>query len=143
MSGAEPGQGPHHHLRLQQSTSRLRVHHSSAMSSAQRKQFAGLSSTCTLKNKYIELNLTESITLNQHYCNLETHTEERRGSDLWRVNQNNVVNFLRQACRMEQQFTEEEIHEACGAIDVNSFEIKCVPSGSRIAGILPVPILRK
>lgn len=55
---------------------------------------------------------------------LQTHVEERRDGDLWRVNQNNVVQFLRHVCQMEQLFSEEDIHAICGAMDINSFEVK-------------------
>ena len=55
---------------------------------------------------------------------MQTHIEDRRGSDLWRVNQNNVVQFLRRVCEMDQLFSDEDIHSVCGAMDTNTFEIK-------------------
>jgi len=72
----------------------------------------------------------------QAFESLETHVEDRRDGDLWRVNQNNVVDFLRYVCQMEQLFSDEEIHSVCGAMDINSFEIKSSNSPA-VAGIFP------
>ena len=70
------------------------------------------------------------------FSELQNHNEERRGTDLWRVNQVNVVDFLRNVCRLADEFSEEEIHAACGVMDVNAFEIR-VTSGQRVVGVFP------
>ena len=56
--------------------------------------------------------------------------------DLWRVNQVNVVDLLRNVCHLADEFSEEEIHSACGVMDVNTFEIR-LSNGQRVAGIFP------
>lgn len=73
----------------------------------------------------------------QVFTSLQHHNELRRGTDLWRVNQVNVVEFLRNACGLADQFTEEEIHAACGVMDVNAFEIRVPSKGQRIVGVFP------
>lgn len=70
----------------------------------------------------------------QTFSGLQHHNELRSKTDLWRVYQVNVVDFLRKACGFEQ-FSEEEIHSACGALDVNAFEIRLPLSGQRVLGI--------
>ena len=67
---------------------------------------------------------------------LQNHNEERRSTDLWRVNQVNVVDFLRNVCRLKDEFSEEEIHIACGVMDVNGFEIR-IENGPSIVGVFP------
>ncbi len=71
------------------------------------------------------------------FRNLQHHNDQRRGGDLWRVNQINVVEFLRGACSLATQFEEEEIHAACGVMDVNAFEIRLPVSGQRVVGVFP------
>lgn len=68
---------------------------------------------------------------------METHTKEFRGSHVWYPNLYNVVKFLRQSCRMEESFTEEEIQEAWCAVATNAHECYA-PSRKFITGIFPV-----
>ena len=48
----------------------------------------------------------------------------------------NVVDFLRIVCRLKDEFSEEEIHIACGVMDVNGFEIR-IKNGPSIVGVFP------
>jgi hypothetical protein len=70
---------------------------------------------------------------------LENHNDLRRKSDYWSVYQINVVEFLHKVCELSDQFTQEEIHSACGALDVNAYEIRPPNSGQqRILGLFPL-----
>lgn len=53
---------------------------------------------------------------------MESHLEQRRGTDVHEVNQVNVVNFIKQYLKVDD-FTDDEVHNVCGIIDVNGFEI--------------------
>lgn len=76
--------------------------------------------------------------MSQTFTSLQNHNELRQGMDLWRVNQVNVVDFLQKACKLGGQYTDEEIHGACGVIDVNAFEIRLATSGQRVVGVFPI-----
>lgn len=53
---------------------------------------------------------------------------------MWRVYQVNIVDFLRNVCGLADQFSAEDIHAACGALDVNAFEIRLPANGQRVLG---------
>ena len=57
---------------------------------------------------------------------------------MWRVNQVNVVDFLQKACKLADKCTDEEIHAACGVMDVNAFEIRIATTGQRVVGVFPI-----
>ena len=69
---------------------------------------------------------------------MESHNEIRRGNDLWQVNETNTVHFLRDVCQMANELSEEEIHFACGVLEVNTFEIRTNRTGNRIRGVFPL-----
>ncbi|XP_057378366.1 SET domain-containing protein SmydA-8-like [Daphnia carinata] len=70
---------------------------------------------------------------------LEDHNNLRRQTEFWGVYQVNVVKFLHKVCELSDQFTEEEIHSACGALDVNAYEIRPPNSGQqRVLGVFPL-----
>lgn len=59
---------------------------------------------------------------------LMSHAEERKGTELHQVIENNVVGFIRHFLGL-QQFSADEIHEICTILDTNSFEVR-IPSKS-------------
>ncbi|XP_066992473.2 uncharacterized protein [Anabrus simplex] len=67
---------------------------------------------------------------------MEAHNDERKETPGWEANEVNVVQFLRNACKLADKFTEQEIHTACGYLEVNAFEIRCL-SGVAIRGLYP------
>ncbi|XP_046657352.1 SET domain-containing protein SmydA-8-like [Daphnia pulicaria] len=73
------------------------------------------------------------------YKILENHNDLRRQSDMWRIYQVNVVQFLRKICGLADGFSEEEIHASCGVIDVNAFEIR-LPGNQyqQVLGVFPL-----
>ena len=54
---------------------------------------------------------------------LMDHTEERKGSDYWVFSEEHVVKFLLDSCK-QTQWTNEEIRNAIGVLEVNGYEIK-------------------
>ncbi|XP_046657363.1 SET domain-containing protein SmydA-8-like [Daphnia pulicaria] len=73
----------------------------------------------------------------QAFSELEHHNDLRRQSKMWDVYQVNVVEFLRNSCHLADQFSQEEIHSACGVLDVNSYEIR-LSDGQGALGIFPL-----
>ncbi|XP_054268705.1 SET domain-containing protein SmydA-8 [Macrosteles quadrilineatus] len=67
---------------------------------------------------------------------LEAHTEGRKTDPDWEIEQVNVVEFLRNKCKLADRFTEDEIHWAIGALEVNAFEIR-TQYGFFIRGLYP------
>lgn len=53
---------------------------------------------------------------------MEAHNDLRRNSQVWLVNQTNVVDFLLGPCKLKDRATEELLHTLCGIIEVNAFE---------------------
>lgn len=68
---------------------------------------------------------------------MEHHSDLRRQTKMWDVYQVNVVEFLRKTCGLSDQFSEEEIHSACGILDVNSYEIRLL-DGQGALGVFPL-----
>lgn len=60
----------------------------------------------------------------------------RRNTDTWRADANNVVGYLRGPCKLKKRFSEELIQQACGILEVNSFEGRTV-NGHSIRCIFP------
>lgn len=73
------------------------------------------------------------------FSGLVHHNDLRRQTQMWRIYQVNIVQFLRNVCGLANQFSEEEIHAACGVLDVNAFEIR-LPGSKRqqILGLFPI-----
>ncbi|PSN52135.1 hypothetical protein C0J52_04306 [Blattella germanica] len=67
---------------------------------------------------------------------MEAHNEARKDTPIWENNQINVVEYLRNVCKLADKFDEDIIHTACGILEVNSFEVRCL-SGSAIQGLYP------
>ncbi|XP_034245151.1 SET domain-containing protein SmydA-8-like [Thrips palmi] len=67
---------------------------------------------------------------------LMTHAEKRRQNPQWGANQVNVVDFLRKKCKLESRFSEDDIHQAIGILEVNGFEARA-QSGSMVLCLYP------
>lgn len=67
---------------------------------------------------------------------MEAHNDERKETYIWENNQINVVDYLRNVCKLADRFDEELIHTVCGILEVNSFEVRCL-SGSAVQGLYP------
>lgn len=65
---------------------------------------------------------------------MEAHTDKRKETEVWKVEQVNVVEFLHKVCKLEDRFPEELIHFVCGILEVNAFaaqnrmgyEVRCL-----------------
>lgn len=55
---------------------------------------------------------------------MEYHAEIRKNSDIWNADKVNVVGYLHGPCKLKERFSEELIQQACGMLEVNSFEAK-------------------
>lgn len=55
---------------------------------------------------------------------MEDHEKERRESNAWKIDQNNIVNYLRNQCKLKDRFSEELIQNVIGILEVNAFEAK-------------------
>ncbi|XP_076056980.1 SET domain-containing protein SmydA-8-like [Oratosquilla oratoria] len=53
---------------------------------------------------------------------MESHLEERKNTEVYLFNQTNVVEFIKNYLKVPD-FSEQEVQEVCGIIDVNGFEI--------------------
>ncbi|XP_041982350.1 SET domain-containing protein SmydA-8 [Aricia agestis] len=54
---------------------------------------------------------------------LESHTEERKKRPTWEVDEVNIVNFLRDHCKLGDRFSKELVQKVCGILEVNAVEI--------------------
>ncbi|XP_038222452.1 SET domain-containing protein SmydA-8 [Zerene cesonia] len=54
---------------------------------------------------------------------METHTEERMKRPSWEAEQNNVINFLLNHCKLSARFSRELVEKVCGILAVNAVEI--------------------
>ncbi|XP_045451310.1 SET domain-containing protein SmydA-8 [Melitaea cinxia] len=54
---------------------------------------------------------------------MENHTEERRKKPTWDADQNNVVNYLIEHCKLEGRFSKDLVQKVCGILEVNAVEI--------------------
>ncbi|KAK4012629.1 hypothetical protein OUZ56_024870 [Daphnia magna] len=87
---------------------------------------------CILPLRCLLLKTTQPQ-LFQAFSELEHHNDLRRQTDMWDVYQVNVVEFLRTICGVADQFSEEEIHSTCGALDINSYEVRLFGHNNREA----------
>jgi len=67
---------------------------------------------------------------------LEAHSDSRKNDPDWDIEQVNVVEFLRNKCKLADKFTEDEIHWAIGVLEVNAFEVR-TQYGFFIRGLYP------
>lgn len=67
---------------------------------------------------------------------MEYHDAARCGTDTWNVDQINVIGYLHGPCKLKSRFPCELIQQACGILEVNSFEGR-TPNGHRIRCIFP------
>ncbi|CAH1180294.1 unnamed protein product [Phaedon cochleariae] len=54
---------------------------------------------------------------------MEAHNEVRKTKPIWDFNQHNVVEYLRNVCKLDR-FPEDLIHTVCGILEINAFEAK-------------------
>lgn len=70
---------------------------------------------------------------------MESHNDIRQNiPDLWASNQTKVVDRIIKSWRLTE-FTQEEIHNICGVLEVNAFEIG--QRGINIRGLYPTSFL--
>ncbi|RZF47251.1 hypothetical protein LSTR_LSTR004960 [Laodelphax striatellus] len=67
---------------------------------------------------------------------MESHNEERKKNEYWKVEKVNVVDFLLKKCKLDGRFNDEEVHFVCGILEVNSFEVRTT-YGVAIRGLYP------
>lgn len=67
---------------------------------------------------------------------MEYHPETRKNSDIWNADRVNVVGYLHGPCKLKERFSEDLIQQACGILEVNSFEAKTA-KGHKVRGIYP------
>ena len=69
----------------------------------------------------------------------ETHAEQRTDSPIWIYNQKFVVPLLSQLRAGgpdgELLFPQDRIHEAAGALDTNTFEVKTVDEAGQVTSL--------
>lgn len=53
---------------------------------------------------------------------MEHHEALRRQTEQYNADQQNIVDYLIGPCNLKNRFSEDLIHQACGILDVNSFE---------------------
>lgn len=54
---------------------------------------------------------------------METHTEERRKKPTWDADQNNVVNYLVEHCKLEGRFSKDLVEKVCGILEVKKVHV--------------------
>ncbi|XP_040170568.1 SET domain-containing protein SmydA-8 [Anopheles arabiensis] len=67
---------------------------------------------------------------------MEYHDAERREGANWKVDENNIVAFLRGPCGLGKRFSAELVQRAIGLLDVNAFEGR-TGSGYSCRGLYP------
>lgn len=67
---------------------------------------------------------------------MEYHHDIRKNSDIWNADKVNVVGYLHGPCKLKERFSEDLIQQACGILEVNSFEAKSA-KGHTVRGIYP------
>ena len=58
---------------------------------------------------------------NSQISTLESHNEERQKTDIWKVESINTVGFLHKVCKLQERFSSDLIHFACGILETNAF----------------------
>lgn len=67
---------------------------------------------------------------------MEYHPKERLNSEIWKADQVNIVGYLHGPCKLKDRFSGDLIQQACGILEVNSFEAKS-KKGHKIRCIYP------
>lgn len=67
---------------------------------------------------------------------MEYHPKERLNSEIWKADKVNIVGYLHGPCKLKDRFSEDLIQQACGILEVNSFEAK-TKKGHKIRCIYP------
>lgn len=67
---------------------------------------------------------------------MECHEEARHDTDTWCADQINVIGYLLGPCKLKDRFSEKLIQQACGILEVNSFEARTI-TGDRVRCIFP------
>lgn len=65
---------------------------------------------------------------------MEYHDAIRKNSEIWNADEVNVVGYLHGPCKLKDRFSGDLIQQACGILEVNSFEAKTA-KGHKIRGI--------
>lgn len=81
---------------------------------------------------------------------MEDHEDKRKESEVWRVEQVNIVEFLHKVCKLGDRFPEELIHFVCGILEVNAFaahnrtgyEVRCLYPKTALLAHSCVPNVR-
>ncbi|XP_048266727.1 SET domain-containing protein SmydA-8 [Bombus terrestris] len=60
---------------------------------------------------------------NDEIKNMEAHNKIRSQKKHWQSNQINIVDYIRKQLKLDR-FSEEQIHTACGILEINTFEIR-------------------
>ena len=71
---------------------------------------------------------------------LESHCSQRREVDpaSWEFHTEHSVQFVREMCELEAEWTEEELHRLLGAVSVNSLALATSPGYGKQLGLYPV-----
>lgn len=67
---------------------------------------------------------------------MEHHEALRRETKQWHADQQNIVEYLIGPCKLRGRFSEDIIRQACGILEVNSFEGRAT-SGYNVQCIFP------
>lgn len=67
---------------------------------------------------------------------MESHDAARKETPDWETEQVNIVDFLLKKCNLQNRFSEDEIHTACGILEVNCFEVRMLNS-TFVRGLYP------
>ncbi|XP_050101373.1 SET domain-containing protein SmydA-8 [Anopheles aquasalis] len=67
---------------------------------------------------------------------MEYHDDKRREGANWKVDDHNIVSFLRNACGLADRFSVELIQQVIGVLDVNAFEGRTC-NGYSVRGLYP------
>lgn len=67
---------------------------------------------------------------------MEHHENIRRQTEQWKADHQNIVKYLIGPCKLDGRFSEELIQQACGILEVNSFEAR-TKSGHNVRCIFP------
>ncbi|XP_046607195.1 SET domain-containing protein SmydA-8-like [Neodiprion virginianus] len=67
---------------------------------------------------------------------MEAHNLKRSQQLEWKRSQVNIVEYLRSRCKLDR-FSEDELHTACGILEINSHEVRS-PSGYSAKALYPI-----
>lgn len=66
----------------------------------------------------------------EEICLMEHHRSIRYKSEQWNADHHNIVRYLIGTCKLKGRFSEELIQQACGILEVNSFEARTKYGGN-------------